>query len=243
MRRVIRLSKVEKYRELFSSDFLMGPNSLRILDEMLEKHPIEKGLRLLDLGCGKGLTSLYLAKETDANIFAVDLWISATDNFKQFMEWGIEDKVIPIHTDANDLPFADEYFDVIISIDSFHYFATQPNFFQEKILPLLKPNGVAVLAMPGLAKEIHGSEPELLLEWVNGEEGEYELFHSREWWLEHIGQSEQFEIVKAFNLDCFKEAWKDWFTSKHLYAIHDEKYFEKGVDKYLSTVGLVIKKR
>lgn len=237
------MSKADKYNELFNDNFLMGPNSLRLLEEMLEKYPIEKGLKLMDLGCGKGLTTLYLAKETDANIFAVDLWISATENYKQFMKWGIEDKVVPIHADANDLPFADEYFDAIISIDSFHYFATQPNFFAEKILPLLKTNGVAILAMPGLAEEIHGFEPELMLEWVNGEEGEYELFHSKEWWIAHIGQNENYEIIKAFDLDCFDAAWEDWFASKHPYAIHDEKYFAKGVDKYLSTVGLVIRKK
>jgi hypothetical protein len=34
------MSKVEKYKELFNDKYLMGPNSLRLLDEMLEKHPI-----------------------------------------------------------------------------------------------------------------------------------------------------------------------------------------------------------
>ena len=88
-----------------------------------------------------------------------------------------------------------------------------------------------------------GSEPELMLEWVNGEENEYELFHSREWWMEHIGEGGQYEIVKAFDLDCFGDAWEDWFASKHPYAIRDEEYFAKGVDKYLSIVGLVIRKK
>lgn len=236
------MNKAEKYKDLFNKDFLMGPNSLRLLDEMLQKYPIETGLKVLDLGCGKGLTSLFLAKETRATVFAVDLWCSATDNNKRFQEWGIADSVIPIHADANDLPFANEYFDVVVSIDSFHYFATQPHFFEEKILPLLKRDGAAILAMPGLKKEIHGQEPELMLEWVNGEESEYELFHSREWWLEHIGRSEQFEIVKDFDLECFDAAWKDWFLSKHPFAIRDEIYFEKGVDQYLSIVGLIIKR-
>lgn len=39
---------------------------------------------ILDLGCGKGLTSLILAKETDALIFASDLWIDKKNNETRF---------------------------------------------------------------------------------------------------------------------------------------------------------------
>lgn len=38
--------------------------------------------------------------------------------------------------------------------------------------------GFLYMAMPGLKTEIHGVEPELVLEWNKGEESEYELFHS-----------------------------------------------------------------
>lgn len=160
------MKKADKYKELFSKEYLMGPNSVRLLEEMLEKYPLEQGIRVLDLGCGKGLTSLFLAKEADVNVFATDLWISATENNNHFNEWQISEKVIPIHADANDLPFAEEYFDAVVSIDSFHYFATQPHFFEQKILPLLKTNGVAIIAMPGLKEEIHGNDPEVILEWL-----------------------------------------------------------------------------
>jgi len=147
------MAKADKYKELFTEQLLMGPNSVRLLDEMLERYPIEKDMRILDLGCGKGLTSLFLAKETGAEVFATDLWIDATDNYKRFREWRIEDMVIPIHADANDLPYAKDFFDVVVSIDSFHYFANQSDFFMEKMLPLLK-------------NEIHGSEPQLILDWI-----------------------------------------------------------------------------
>ncbi len=237
------MKKADKYKELFTKEYLMGPNSVVLLEEMLEKYPLEQGIRVLDLGCGKGLTSLFLAKEANVNVFATDLWISATENHLHFKEWQISDKVIPIHADANDLPFADEYFDAVVSIDSFHYVGTQPRFFEEKILPLLKPNGVAIIAVPGLKEEIHGKEPEVIMEWLDGEESEYNLFHSREWWLNHIGPSDAFEILMNFDLECFDAAWRGWFASKHEYALHDEKYFAKGVGQYLSTIGLVIRKR
>ncbi|MCM1245816.1 MAG: methyltransferase domain-containing protein [Roseburia sp.] len=236
------MKKADKYKELFNKEYLMGPNSVRLLEEMLEKYPLEQEIRVLDLGCGNGLTSLFLAKEANVNVFATDLWISATENHIHFNEWKVSEKVIPIHADANCLPFAEEYFDAIVSIDSFHYFATQPNFFEKKILLLLKPNGVAMIAMPGLKEEIRGKRPEVMLEWLDGDESEYDLFHSREWWLNHIGQSDKFEVVMNWDLETSDAAWKDWFMSKHEYALRDEKFFEKGIGQYLTTVGFVIRK-
>ena len=70
------MKKADKYKELFSKEYLMGPNSMRLLEEMLKKYPLERGIRVLDLGCGKGLTSLFLAKEADVTVFATDLWTS-----------------------------------------------------------------------------------------------------------------------------------------------------------------------
>lgn len=236
------MTKADKYKELFTEQFLMGPNSVRLLDEMLERYPIERDMRILDLGCGKGLTSLFLAKETCAKVFATDLWIDATDNYKRIQKWGIEDVVIPIHADANDLPYAKDFFDVVVSIDSFHYFANQPDFFMEKMLPLLKNDGIAIIAMPGLRNEIHGSEPQLILDWINGENNEYELYHSRQWWKEYFGTSDKFELVQDFELDNFRIAWDDWFESKHPLAIRDREYFKLGIDQYLAVVGFLIKK-
>ena len=117
--------RCDNYRDFFTKDYLMGPNSLRLLDEMLEKYPLKEGSRIMDLGCGMGITSMFLAKEAKVNVFATDLWISATQNAENFKKWNVDDRIIPIHADANDLPYAHEYFDAIVSIDAFHYFAAK----------------------------------------------------------------------------------------------------------------------
>lgn len=234
--------KSERYRALFTKEYLMGPNSMRLLEEMLEKYPLQEGCRVMDLGCGKGITSLYLAKEVRAKVYATDLWISATENARMFERFGISETAIPIHANANDLPYAQEYFDAIVSIDSFHYFATEENYFREKILPFLKTGGVAVIAMPGLKEEFYGEAPELMMEWVDGDQGELDLFHSREWWLNRLAGGEDFEIIMDFDMDCLEEAWRDWFATRHEFAIRDEEFFERGIGKYLSFVGLVIRR-
>ena len=134
------MRNIEKYAKYFTKEYMMGPNALRLLDEIVTEHSsaVSKG-NVLDLGCGAALSSLYLANETTADkIWALDLWVSATDNWKRIKENGLEDKIIPIHGDALAMPFAHEYFDAIVSVDTYHYFGCEDNVFSEKILPFLK---------------------------------------------------------------------------------------------------------
>ncbi|MBQ0140840.1 MAG: methyltransferase domain-containing protein [Kurthia sp.] len=123
-----------KYKDYFTKDYLMGPNSIRLLEELLIKNPdaLTSGT-ILDLGCGKALTSVYITNETNANtVYATDLWISATENWETRQEWKLEDKMIPIHANALDLPFANDFFDAIVSIDSYHYYGCENEFFAKK---------------------------------------------------------------------------------------------------------------
>ena len=236
-------NRIENYRNFFTKEYLMGPNSLRLLDEMLQKYPLKEGGRVMDLGCGMGLTSMFLAKEEKVNVFATDLWISATQNAENFKNWGVDDRIIPIHADANDLPYAQEYFDAIVSIDAYHYFGAKKGVFEEKVLPYLKKGGVLMVAMPGVKEELSGAPADVLLEWMGGSQDDFDTFHSRKWWLDLVGKSEDYEVVLDFELDCFDEAWNDWFVSGHEYGIKDKEYFDRGMGQYLSFMGLVVQRK
>ena len=234
-------NRIENYKEFFTKEYLMGPNSLRLLDEMLTKYPLKEGGRVMDLGCGMGITSMFLAKEAKVNVFATDLWISATQNAENFKKWGVDDQTIPIHADANDLPYAENYFDAIVSIDAYHYFAAKKGYMQKKILPYLKKGGVLVIAVPGLKEKPVGEDYEIMMEWFEGDKEAYETFQTRKWWVDLIGKGDDFEIVMDIDLDCFDEAWNDWFLSGHEYGIKDKQYFHRGLGKYLCFIGLVIR--
>jgi len=78
--------KSDKYNQYFTAQFLMGPNSVRLLDELIEEYPLpsESDMCVLDLGCGNGITSMFLAKETGAKVYAADLWITEEANRERF---------------------------------------------------------------------------------------------------------------------------------------------------------------
>ncbi len=227
------------YSRFFTREYMMGPNTLRLLDEAMRLHPLIRGGRILDLGCGTGLSSLYLAREADASVFAVDLWISATDNHERFLEWNAADSIIPIHADANDLPFADGYFDAVVSVDAYHYFAGNPHYFPEKLLPLVRKGGSVLIVIPGLREEFNKTVPQEILDWAGDE---HTLFHSCEWWKETIGCVPGVASADFWELGCTEEAWQEWFASGHKYALSDKAAFDRGVGKYLTFVGIAVRK-
>ncbi|MDR0314302.1 MAG: class I SAM-dependent methyltransferase [Treponema sp.] len=95
-------------------DTMWGPNAIRQAEELASYFTITKDMRILDLGCGLGLSSLYLVQAHGAEVFATDLYADPTENHERFQSLGIADKIVPMMLDATQpLPFAKGYFDVI----------------------------------------------------------------------------------------------------------------------------------
>ena len=91
----------EKYNTKAINNLFMGPNPIKLTEELLLDHQIPDGATVMDLGCGRGVTSVFLVKEYGFRVFATDLWISATENRQFFDRMGLtSDRIIPIHADA-----------------------------------------------------------------------------------------------------------------------------------------------
>lgn len=133
------MNNPDHYRRYFTKEYLMGPNSFRLLDELLRRNPFDTCFdRTLDLGCGMAMTSVFLANETPAkSVYAFDLWVDAAENLERVRSLGLEDRVIPVRGDAMDMPFARDWFDAVVSVDAYHYFGCREGVFAEKILPFV----------------------------------------------------------------------------------------------------------
>ena len=53
----------------------MGPNVLWLTEALTQVLPLEPGMRVLDLGCGAAISSIFLARELGVQVWAADLWI------------------------------------------------------------------------------------------------------------------------------------------------------------------------
>ena len=129
---------IDTYKAYISAETMMGPNSARILAELFDKYPLRLAADdvILDLGCGTGLTSLIIARETGAKVFANDLWVSAEENGKRFAGWGVGEQVTPVCEDANDLHFEKKQFCALVSIDSYHILRETRAFFRKRFCRL-----------------------------------------------------------------------------------------------------------
>lgn len=73
-------------------------------------------LKVADIGCGTGASSILLAKELDAHITAVDFLPEFLDELQSRADdQGVADRITTLNCSMDDLPFADGEFDVIWS--------------------------------------------------------------------------------------------------------------------------------
>lgn len=184
----------------------MGPCSVWLSEFLLEKLEIKEGMKVLDLGCGKAMSSIFIAKEYGAKVWATDLWIDATDNYRRIMGSNVEDLVCPINAEAHNLPYAKGFFDVIVSLDAYHYFGTN-EMYLEDIVRYLKPNGKIGIVVPGVKKELNGVVPESIKPYW---EPSYFTFHSAEWWKKLWIRSELIDVEVADEMPNGYENWLKW---------------------------------
>ena len=90
-----------------------GANSLWLTEWLTSALDLRPGQRVLDLGCGRASSSIFLHRKFGVQVWVADLWFSASENMERIRDAGVPDGVFPIHADARSLPFGANFFDSI----------------------------------------------------------------------------------------------------------------------------------
>ena len=232
----------EKYSSPELMAKIMGPNPMKLEEELLTGHLIHAGSVVCDLGSGQGLTSVFLAKEYGFTVYAADLWSDPEENRRFFREMGLSDaEIIPVKADATDLPFEQEFFDAVVSTDSYNYFGRDPNYLDEKLLPFVKKGGYVYIAIPGMKQDCHDHlPPELLLSWTPEQ---LDYMHDAAYWRDMVRQSKDAEVIEVSEMESNEEVWADWLRQENEYAVGDRKAMEAGGGAYLTFIKIVLRKK
>ena len=220
---------------------IMGPNPLKLEEELLQDNKIPAGAVVCDLGSGQGLTSVFLAKEYGFRVYAADLWSDPAENRKFFDDMGLtQSQTVPVKADATDLPFEKEFFDAVVCVDSYNYFGRDAAYLDNKLLPFVKQGGYVYIAVPGMKKDLHQAlPPELLLSWTPEQ---LDYIHDAVYWKNIIDKCAGAEIIDLSEMESNEEVWADWLKQENEYALGDRKTMEAGGGRYLNFIKIVLKK-
>jgi len=183
-----------------------GANALWMTEWLTAALDLRPGMRVLDLGCGRAASSIFLHREFGVQVWATDLWFSASENLQRIRDAGVDGGVFPIHADARSLPFAAEFFDAILCIDCFPYFGTD-DLYLNYLARFVKPGGPVGIAGAGLTREIEGAPPEHLREWWTQD---LWCLHSADWWRRHWERTGIVEVEVADSMPDGCQVWLDW---------------------------------
>ena len=206
--------RASKYDPEWVFETGMGWPVLWATEALAEKMELKPGMRVLDLGCGRASSSIFLAREFGVQVWAAELWIPPTDNWRRIQAQGLEDLVIPLSAEAHALPFAYAYFDAIVSLGAYHYFGTD-DYYLDTIIKFLKPGGQLGIVSPGLVAEFGRSVPDHLAKVYLGGSDSWHTFHSPDWWRWHWEKTKLVDVKVA---DLVPNGWQLWLQYDEIIA-------------------------
>jgi SAM-dependent methyltransferase len=209
---VDRYPRSAAYDPQWVVDNLMGPHPLWSAEALTQVMQLQPGMRVLDLGCGTALTSIFLARECDVEVWATDLWVKPTENWERIQEAGVAGQVHPIQADARALPFAHGFFDAIVSIGAYNYFGTDACYL-DYCLEFLRPGGSIGIIVPGLR---HDPGPVLPPHFADRWGPDMCTWHGPTWWRHHWERSGLVTVQTADMVPNGCEDWLNWLEACNL---------------------------
>jgi SAM-dependent methyltransferase len=183
----------------------IGPGGLYLVSLLAKELSLGPNSLVLDLGCGSAESSLYLADNFQVNVIASDLWTDPADNAKKIERRRHRNRIIPLRLDASKpLPFAEEYFDAILCVNSLSFYGTELAVV-DRIAHHLKKGGVFCAGGECLNEEFTPEQisnpPDVYSFARQVWEDDFLVSHSPGWWAEHIARSSVLQLVSCKELE------------------------------------------
>ena len=116
-----------------------------LIEELLQWSEVQQAENILDVGCGIGGSSLYLAEKFNAAATGITLSpVQAQRASERAFEFGLQDRTNFQVADALNMPFDDNSFDLVWSLESGEHMPDKQQFLQE-CYRVLKPGGKLIL--------------------------------------------------------------------------------------------------
>jgi len=237
-----RYPRTSRYDPDWLVSLEMGCPTLWLLESVCQELDLKPGMRVLDLGCGKASGSIFLAKEFGVQVWAVDMQISPSENWQRICEAGLENQIFPLRADARNLPFADQFFDAVIGVNSLFFFATDDLYLRFRLINLVKPGGQFGIVVPGFYHDLPGDLPADLPEHLKPYWDSCILcsWHSAEWWRRHWLKTNQVEVILADNFPD-NEGYQTYLRWERIIQ-YPEKLAEDDAGRNITFVRLVARR-
>lgn len=209
----------------FQLDNQMGPNALWLVEWLCSGMELSPGMRVLDLGCGKAITSIFLAKEFGVRVWAADLWMDPDHNWERIVQAGQQDRVCPVKAEAHALPFARGFFDAVISIDSYQYYGTD-ELYLDYLGRFVRPGGLLGVVAVGCKWPVSEGVPDYLTRpQKNGKvfwEDSCRCFKTAAFWQNLWSQN---LTVEGVQVATQPDGWRHWRDFEQLLELTGKAIF------------------
>jgi SAM-dependent methyltransferase len=201
-----RFPRASAYDPMWVRNNELGPNALWLMEDLAEHMDLAPGKQVLDLACGSAMTSIFLAREYGVHVWAADLWIEPTENLARIEEAGVGDRVFPIEAEAHRLPFARGFFDLVLSVDGYHYFGTNVRYLSY-LSQFVRPGGQIGIVVPGNSVDPDERPQDLNGPWPERYGADWFTFRSAGWWARHWRRTKGIVVEHS---DMIEDGWELW---------------------------------
>ena len=217
-------SNDECYQDFF------GGGGLYLAAHMVRTLRLTPNDLVLDLGCGKGATSIFLAKHYGVRVVALDLWTSREFLNEKINALGYMERISAIQMDATQpLPFPGDFFDAIFCMNSFNFYGGSLGYL-DHILKYLKTGGQIcigseVLSAEFTAEQIANPPPVYAFrlpppnEHVDVFEGDFVKQHTSVWWQNLFQSSGLLNVETCHELEDADVIYEELVRYEHQHNI------------------------